>query len=163
MISADSIITPRNVAARPYQASELAGIAPPRKISDATTEAAANNAMAAGYRAGTIRPGQLAKGGFSAGAQQRLQSAEQQAAGVNQGAQEAAGIRSEDQAFNAEQQARYQQLVQERMNSNYDTMTGMNNAGWQKFFTGQRNNLNLNMAQRQAWQNIRLALLSQME
>lgn len=156
-------MTPRKAAPKAHPASELAGISPPRKISDATTEAAANNAMAAGYRAGTIRPGQLARGGFSAGAQQGMQAAQQQAAGVGQGSQQAAAIRSEDQAFNAEQQAKYEQLVQARLNSNYELQSGMNNAGWQKQFTGRSNALGMNMAQQQAWQNIRLALLSQME
>jgi hypothetical protein len=156
-------MTPGKAAPKAHPASALAGISPPRKISDATTEAAANNAMAAGYRSGTVRPGQMTQPGFSAGAQQQMRSAQQQAAGVGQGAQQAAGIRAEDQAFNAEQQAGYDQLVQSRLNSNYDTMTGLNNANWQKRFAQQSNRLGMQQARQQAWQNIRLALLSQME
>ena len=110
-----------------------------------------------------MRPGQMTQQGFSAGAQQQMRAAQQQAAGVAQGAQQAAGIRAEDQAFNAEQQAEYDQLVQSRLNSNYDLMTGMNNAGWQKQFARRSNALNMGNARQQAWQNIRLALLSQME
>lgn len=163
MISSDFRLTPGKAAPKAHPASELAGISPPRKIADATTESAANNAIAAGYRSGYIRPGQMAGQGFSAGAQQQMRAAQQQAAGVAQGAQQAAGIRAEDQAFNAEQQAKYEQLIGDRMNDNYQLQTGMNAANWQKQFGRTSNQLNMDTARQQAWQNIRLALLSQME
>jgi len=156
-------MTPAKAAPKPYQASALAGIAPPRKIADSVTEAAANNATAAGYRKGAIRPGMLAQPGFSAGAQQAMQAAQQQAAGVGEGAQQAAGVRAEDQMFNASQQGDYEQRVQGRLNSNYELQTGMNQANFQKQMARMSNHTNMNLAQQQAWQQLRLSLLSRMD
>lgn len=163
MISADYSMSPSRAAAKPNPFADLAGMRPPRKIADAQTEAAANNAIASGYQKGAVRPGMMSGQGFSSGAQQRMRAAQQQASGVGQGAQQAAQIRSEDQMFNAEQQSAYDQLVQSRLNNNYELQNALNQANFGKRFAGLSNRLNMDMARQQAWQQIRLALLSRME
>lgn len=163
MISADSFMTPRKAAPKANPASELAGLSPPRKISDFATESAANNASAAGYRAGYVRPAATTKPGFSVNANDKMRAAQSQASGVAGGAEAAAGIRAQDQAFNSEQDANYQAMIGARLNSNYELQSGMNSANWQKQFARQSNLLGMNSARQSAWQNIRLALLSQME
>ena len=163
VISSDPRMTPTKAAQKPHQVSALAGIAPPRKIADSVTEAAANNATAAGYRKGAVRPGMIAPQGFSAGAQQQMQAAQQQASGVGEGAQQAAGIRAVDLMFNATQQGEYEQRVQGRLNSNYALQTGMNQANFQKQMARMSGHMNMNLAQQQAWQQLRLALLSRTE
>ena len=163
MISADYRMTPAKAAPKAHPASELAGLSPPRKISDAATESAANNAIAQGYRSGYQRPAMNARAGFSVNANDQMRSQQALAAGVGQGAQQAAGIRAEDQAFNNQQDAQWQAMVGARLNSNYELQSGMQGANWAKQFARQSNALNMDMARRQAWQNIRLALLSQME
>lgn len=162
MISADPSATPRGVAQKPGPLADLAGVPRLRKISDATTESAANNAIAAGYRSGYARPGQMAQGGFSAGAQQRMRAAQQQASGVAAGAGEAAQIRMEDQAFNQGQEMSQQILDQSRLNDNYQMTTGLQGANFQKRFAQQQSSLGLNQSRQQAAMRLRLALLSQM-
>jgi len=163
MIGAEPGFRPMQAAPKKNPMADLSGLRQPRKIADSTTEDAANNAVASGFQQGYSRPGQLAKAGFSAGAQQRMVAGQQQAAGQAQGAQQAAGIRSQDQAFNSQQDAAYQALLGARLNSNYELQSGLNSANWQKQFSQQSNRLGMNMARQQAWQQIRLALLSQME
>lgn len=163
MISADPRITPGGAAQKPNQMAELAGVPRLRKIADSTTESAANNAIAAGYRSGYTRPGQLARGGFSAGAQQRMQAGQSMASGQAQGAQQAAQIRAEDQAFNSNQDMAQQVMDQGRLNDNYAMTTGLQGANFQKLFARQQNMLGLNQARQAANIRLRLALLGQME
>lgn len=163
MISADYSLTPKRSAPKAHPASELAGMYPPRKIADSVTESAANNASAEAYRAGYVRPATQTRPGFSVSANDRMRAAQAQAAGQAEGASAAAGIRAQDQAFNSQQEANWQALVNARLNSNYELQSGMNQANFQKQFARQSNALNMGMARRNAWQNIRLALLSQME
>jgi hypothetical protein len=161
MIGAQPGFRPAQAAPKKNPMADLSGLRQPRKISDGTTEDAANNANAAGFQQGyrTVGPQQ----GFSKGAHERMAQAQAQAAGQAQGAQQAAGIRAEDQMFNAQQDAGYQALVGARLNSNYELQTGLNSANWQKQFAQQSNRLGMGMARQGAWQQIRLALLSQME
>jgi len=163
MIGAQPGFRPAQAAPKKNPMADLSGLRQPRKISDGTTEDAANNALASGFQQGYARPGQMAQAGFSAGAQQGMRAGQQQAVGQAQGAQQAAGIRAEDQMFNAQQDAGYQALVGARLNSNYELQTGLNSANWQKQFAQQSNRLGMGMARQGAWQQIRLALLSQME
>lgn len=163
MISADGMISPRGAAQKPNPLADLAGVPRLRKIDDATTESAANNAIAAGYRSGYARPGQMAGQGFSAGAQQRMRAAQQQAAGVAAGAQQAANIRAEDQSFNAGQDLAQQMMNISRMNDNYQIMTGMQGANFQKRMARQQNAYGLQQARNLASMKLRLALLGQLE
>lgn len=163
MISSDRMISPRGASQKPNPLADLAGVPRLRKIGDATTESAANNAIAAGYRSGYARPGQMAGNGFSSGAQQQMRAAQQQASGVAAGAQEAAGIRAEDQAFNAGQDLAQQMMNTSRMNDNYQLMTGMQGANFQKMFARKQNAVGLQQARNLASMKLRLALLGKME
>lgn len=163
MIGSQPGLRPVQAAPKKNPFADLSGMSPPRKIADSTTEDAANNANAAGFQQGYSRPGQMAQAGFSAGAQQGMRAAQQQAAGQAQGAQQAAGIRAEDQQFNQAQDFGWQSMIQGRLNDNFNMQTGLNSANWQKQFAQQSNRLGMQQARQQAWQQIRLALLSKMD
>jgi hypothetical protein len=76
---------------------------------------------------------------------------------------QAAGIRAQDQAFNQGQDFNWESMIQGRLNDNFSLQSGLNSANWQKQFAQQSNRLGMNQARQQAWQNIRLALLSRMD
>jgi hypothetical protein len=143
--------------------ASLSGISKPRLISDQATESAANNAIARGYQKGFDRPARAAKAGFSVNAYDRMAAAQADAQGSAEGAAEAAGIRAEDQAFNESQRAAHQNLIESRLNSNYELQTGMAGAGFNKRFAAKQNGAAIAMAVRAAQQRLRLALLSRLQ
>lgn len=160
MISADLSLKPQGAVPRKNPISSLAGLSKPRTIADSVTESAANNALAAGYQSGA-RTGE-GQAGFSKSAMDRMRSAQREAAGVAEGASNAAGIRSEDQAFNASQNAAWDAMVEERINNNASANLGMNAANFERLMSGKQNRWSLQMARSRASQALRLALLSRL-
>jgi hypothetical protein len=164
MIGADSRLTPGGSASRKNPYSALAGMAPPMKIQDGVTEAAANNAMAQGIQKGTVRAGHGLnyQQGLSVNAMDRTKVAMQAASGAAEGAQNAANIRGEDQFKNSQLGSQWAQLTEGRQNANYDQMTSANSINFSRNFGQQQNRQSQMMARQQAMQNLRLALMQQM-
>lgn len=106
MIGSDANLTPQKIQIQRSPVRSGLGLSPPRYISDATTEAAANNAIAQGYQTGRVQ----AKAGFSNSAGTRYQQGIQDAQALRQGAQQAAEMRSEDQATNAQLRDQYRSM-----------------------------------------------------
>jgi hypothetical protein len=164
MIGASPTLKPTSALAVRNPVSALYGLSKPRTIADSTTEGVANNAIAQGYQKGNARGflNQNDKAGFSRSAMDRMKASQAEAAGVAEGASNAAGIRAEDQAFNEQQQANYEQMVDDRLNHNFGLQTGMNAANFSVGMAGKRNRAMLDMARRRAQQSLRLALLSKL-
>jgi len=160
MIGSDQSLVPKSAVPRKNPISSLAGLSKPRTIADSVTESAAQNALASGYQAGA-RSGQ-GQAGFSKSAMNRMQDAQRSAAGVAKGASDAAGIRAEDQSFNSSQNFAWDQMVQDRLNSNLGTALGMNAANFDQLMAGKQNRWSLQMARSRAAQSLRLALLSKL-
>jgi hypothetical protein len=162
MIGSDSQITrPKK---NPF--ADLSGLYKPRTISDSTTEDRAQNALASGYQKGEKRDyleqEDAKRVGLSRSAMSQTKAAQFAAAGAASGAQEAAGIRSADQAFNEQQRAAHEQMVDDRLNSNYQLQTGMNAANFNRRFAGSQNRYSLDQARQRAQMSLRMALLSKL-
>jgi len=164
MIGASPTLTPRSALGLKNPVSALSGLSKPRTIADSTTESAANNAIAQGYQKGDARGAmnQSDRAGFSRGAMDKMRAGQAQAAGIAEGASAAAGIRGEDQAFNENQKANYEQMVDDRLNHNFGIQTGMNAANFGVRMAGQRNRASLAQARARAQMSLRLALLSKL-
>jgi hypothetical protein len=164
MIGSDPNLRPKSALSLKAPVSAFAGLTPPRTIADATTESAANNAIASGYQKGNARAamGSMDRAGFSRGANERMRAGQAEAAGIAAGAAEAGGIRADDQSFNEGQNAQYQQLLDQRMNDNFGLQTGMNSANFSFRNAAQQNAWNLRMARQRASNSLRLALLNMM-
>lgn len=106
MIGADANLTPRKIQIQQSPVRSGLGLTPPRYIADSTTEAAANNVMAQGYQTGRVQ----AKAGFSNSAGTRYQQGIQDAENLRRSAQQAANMRSEDQATNAMLKSNYENM-----------------------------------------------------
>jgi hypothetical protein len=145
--------------------SALSGLSRPRYVADATTEGAANNALAQGYQKGNARAAMqsMDKAGFSRGAMDRMKASQQEAAGIAEGASQAAGIRADDQGFNENQRSQWEQMRDQRLNDQYGIQTGMQGANFAKQFAGKQNRWNLRVSQQRASNALRLALLQMMD
>jgi hypothetical protein len=135
-------------------------IKPPQLIADSATESAANNALAQGYQKGYVRPATQAKAGFSANAKDRMRAAQQQSAGIAEGAQAAAGIRAEDQQFNSQQRWENEMLKEQSLAFDYDQMTQQNQTHFDRNMARQTSLAGVNQARQRAAMQLRLALLS---
>ena len=164
MIGASPTLKPSSSLGLKHPVSALSGLSKPRTIADSTTESAANNAIAQGYQKGNARGfmNQSDRAGFSRSAMDRMKASQAEAAGIAEGASNAAGIRGEDQAFNEQQQAAYEQMVDDRLNHNFGIQTGMNAANFGARMPGKRNQAALDLARRRAQMSLRLALLSKL-
>jgi|694.fasta_scaffold15654_3 hypothetical protein len=140
-------------------------IRPPRLIADSATESAANNAYASGLQAGQTKARDAAQAsagkGFSSVGSNAMFAAQQGAAGAADGARQAAGIRAEDQQFNAQQKWDNQMLQQQARAFDYGQMTDANDANFGYRFNNQSNRASIRNARQQASQNLRLALIGQ--
>jgi len=135
-------------------------IRPPQLLADSATESAANNALAQGYQKGYVRPATQTKAGFSVTAKDRMRAAQQASAGVNEGAQNAANIRAEDQQFNSQQRFDNDLLRQQAMAFDYGQMTDQNAANFDRTFARQSALSGVAQARQRAAMQLRLALLS---
>lgn len=135
-------------------------IRPPQLIADSATESAANNAIASGYQKGYARPAMQAKAGFSVNAKDRMKADQRAAAGVAAGAQEAAGIRAEDQQFNQSARFDNEMLQQQALAFDYDQMTDANAVNSSAKLARQQSLASVSQARQRAAMQLRLALLS---
>jgi hypothetical protein len=138
-------------------------IKPPRLIADATTQTAGKNVYAGELQQGATkaRDAMSQARGFSSGANNAYQAAQQQAAGAASGAQQKAAIEAEDQQFNAQQKFDNQMLQQQARAFDYGQMTDANDARFGYDFNNQTNRTSIAMARQQAAMNLRLAMLGQ--
>jgi hypothetical protein len=164
MIGASPTLTARSALSLKNPVSALSGLSKPRTIADSTTESASNNVIAQGYQKGNARGAMNSndRAGFSRGAMDRMRAGQAEAAGIAEGANAAAGIRGEDQAFNENQQSTYEQMVDDRLNHNFGIQTSMNSANFGLNMSKQRNNAALAQARARARMSLRLALLSKL-
>lgn len=135
-------------------------IRPPQLIADSQTESAANNAIASGYQKGYARPATQAKAGFSVNARDRMRADQRAAAGIAAGAQEAAGIRAEDQQFNQSARFDNEMLQQQALAFDYDQMSDSNSAWNSAKLARQTALTGVAQARQRAAMQLRLALLS---
>lgn len=145
--------------------SALAGLSRPRYVADSTTESAANNAIAQGYQKGNARASMqsMDRAGFSRGAMEKMRAGQAEAAGIAEGASQAAGIRADDQATNDDLRAQFEQMRDQRLNDHFGIQTGMQGANFAKRFAAKQNQWNLRVAQQRASNSLRLALLQMMD
>lgn len=135
-------------------------VRPPQLLADSATESAANNALAGGYQKGFIRPATMARAGQSVNAKDRMRAAQQQSAGIQEGAQAAAAMRAEDQQFNSQQAWDNEMLQQQSRAFDYGQMTE-SNAAHNDANMARRNALaGVAEARAQAFQRRQLALIS---
>lgn len=138
-------------------------IKPPKLIADSVTENMANNVYAGGVQKGqtTARDAMQANAGkgFSAGKNQQMYAGQAEAAGAAEGARGAAAIRAEDQGFNSQSKFDNQMLNQQARLFDFGQMSDANAIGFDSRFTNMTNRSSIDMAQRQAAQRLRLAML----
>lgn len=138
MIGANQSLTPTQPQFRKSPVSEMSGISPLRKLTDSVTESAAGNAYAGGIRQGATAAAdyrnQTAGRGRSLGKQDEMFAQQQQAAGTQEGAMQAAAMRAEDQSFNANQNFAQNQMVQDRLTNNKENATARQQSNWQRRF-----------------------------
>lgn len=101
-------------------------VKPPQLLADSATESAAKAALESGRQQGYVRPATQTAAGFSVNARDRMRAAQQQAAGLQEGAQAAAAIRAEDQQFNSQQAWENELLQQQARAYDYGQMTEQN-------------------------------------
>jgi hypothetical protein len=135
-------------------------IGPPQLIADSATESAANNVIASGYQKGYTRPAMQSKAGFSVNSKDRMRAAQQQAAGIAEGAQQAAGIRADDQQFNESQRNANEMLRQQALAFDYNQMTERNSAFNSAKMSRQSDMAGVAQARQRAAMNLRMALMS---
>jgi hypothetical protein len=138
-------------------------IKPPRLIADSATEDMAGNVYAGGLQKGKTAARDALQAnagkGFSVGANQQMYAGQAEAAGAAEGAKGAAAVRAEDQGFNSQAKFDNQMLAQQARLFDYGQMTDANAIGFDQRFTNQTNRSSIGMAQRQASQRLRLAML----
>ena len=106
MIGADQRLTPGGSRVEIKPLSKSLGVAPPRYISDATTQSAQNNIMARGYRTNRLQAGR----GFSNSAGTRYAQGLQDSDALGQASTHAAQLAANDQAQNAAMKTQHQQM-----------------------------------------------------
>jgi len=137
-------------------------IKPPKLIADAVTESAAGNAYAAKLNAGqTAAVDAMNNGGrgLSAGASNAYYASQQEASGVQEGAQARAGIRAEDQQFNEGQRNANEMLQQQARLFDKNQLTEQNSINFDRRFAAQQGRSSLAMARQRAAMQLRLALM----
>ena len=153
--------TPKYNGSSPKAYTGQSTIDAPKYISESTTESAANNALAQGYAQADQRyqTKKTAKAGISQGAGQAYMGAQEGAQAMNKAAQQAADIRSQDQMVNAKMESDYEKLREQEAQHISMLQHGMNQSDWQRRFSLQSANAQLQMAQQQALLQLRLSML----
>lgn len=162
MIGSQPNLTPQQATPRVNPFADMSGLAPPRKLQDQTVQAAANNAMAQGYQQGYVRPATQTKAGFSVNARDKMRAAQQQAQGMAEGAQAAAGIQADADAFNYQQDQAAQQRQESRLIANRQQGIQANQANFGSALERQSAYSDYLTSQQRGWNSIRLALLSKL-
>jgi hypothetical protein len=141
MIGSDQRLSPSTVQISSKPLSSSLGVKSPRYISDSTTESAANNAQARGYRNKRLQAGK----GLSNSAGTRYQQEVQDTMALQKAAMNASNIRLEDQATNAAMKTGYQQQMDAaRHNRNMNdasiqsALLGLDKTGWMNLAHGEQ-------------------------
>jgi len=133
----------------------------PSFISDAATESAAGNAIAQGHANANQRyqTKQLAKQGVSAGRGQQFMAAQAGVQEMGKAAQQAADIRSQDQAANSKMRSDQEALREKEAQALSMVQHNIGQADWARQFAQQSANAQQRMAEYQGRLQLMLALM----